>query len=64
MKVKVYIELSDSYSEEELNKRGIQVNQIQELFTEAFQNILDNVATLETKTYLQVTVTDNTKETT
>lgn len=38
MKAKVYIELTDSCSEEEINKRGVQASQLQEIFTESFQN--------------------------
>lgn len=64
MKAKVYIELTDSYSEEEINKRGVQASQLQEIFTESFQNFLDYITTPGLETYLQVVVTDNTKEVT
>lgn len=62
MKVTVNITLADSMSEEELAARWSSSAKLRELYTEAFTNILEGVRTKDTKIYLHVDVTDNTKE--
>lgn len=62
MKVQVSITLEDQSSEEQMAARGVTREQLLEIYTEAFTNLLTAVETKETKVGLRVAVTDNTKE--
>ena len=62
MEIVVNIIISDQTSEEKLVASGVTSKQLLELYTEGFRNILEGIATNETKTDLNIVVIDNTKE--
>lgn len=62
MKINVSITLTDQSSEEEMVARGVTRETLLAIYTQGFQNLLENLRTQEVKIDLHVAVEDNTKE--